>query len=253
MTTRKNSPLPLAACLFALATLAFSGCATPGLLHVYSLPEPAAPTIADAGPENAADTPSFVAADESVVGFAYDPFTDHFFLRLAPGDAIRVVDRPARAIKREYKVAALLAPQGGDLAIRPRDGHVFAVMPGETSLVEFSRYGDFIGRVPLENTSAPIHSVAFDSANNRLVIFAGDAPTQISFHTPEGRRLSVLTADRPLAPGCLAFDADKQELYAPLANRSALGVFSTAGKLLREISAPPPFFDVGPRSFLRLF
>ena len=111
----------------ALATLLLlAGCATPGPLHRYSTSADSPAEIHDAGSDGTrASVPSFLAVGERLVGFAYDPFTDHFFLRLAPGDLIRVVDRPARAIKREFTVAALaydtvrdrlLALSGGDLA-----------------------------------------------------------------------------------------------------------------------------------------
>src|SRR5471032_2047214 len=139
MTTRKLAArLLLAAALCALA-LGGGGCATPGPLHVYSLASPTAPDIADRGPEPALDVPSFLAAGETVTGFAYDPFTDHFFLRLAPGNRIRVVDRPARAVKREFVVSGLPATGGGDLAVRPRDGHIFLVHPTEPMVIELTR------------------------------------------------------------------------------------------------------------------
>ena len=74
----------------ALATLLLlAGCATPGPLHRYSTSADSPAEIHDAGSDGTtASVPSFLAVGEHLVGFAYDPFTDHFFLRLAPGDLI---------------------------------------------------------------------------------------------------------------------------------------------------------------------
>ena len=249
MTTRKHAGLLL---LTATILLLVTGCATPGLLHVYSLPNPTPANIADTGTENAAETPSFIREGEPVTGFAYDPFTDHFFVRLAPGDTIRVVDRPAHAIKREFKLAQLRASGGGDLAIRPRDGHVFAAMSTDAALVEFTRYGEYIGPVALEKIAGAIDGVAFDAAQNHLFVVARGSTGQISVHSPDGRQLSVIALDRAIAPGCLAFDSEKREFYASLVG-GAVGVFGEAGNFRRELPLRTPFFDVGPRSFLRMF
>jgi hypothetical protein len=232
--------------------LTLAGCSTPGPLHVYSFAASAPTTIADFGAENVAPTPSFLKPGDTVTGFAYDPFTDHFFLRLAPGDTIRVVDRPARAIKREFKLAQLLTTGGGDLAIRPRDGHVFAVMPGDAALVEFTRYGEFVGKITLEKLRGAPSGVAFDSANNRLLILVAGSPAVISVHSPDGRQLSSVAVDRA-ATGWLAFDSERREIYAPLTDNQQIGVFGEDGKFrgLRPIVAT--FLDLGPRSFLRMF
>ncbi|MSU66734.1 MAG: hypothetical protein EXS38_11680 [Opitutus sp.] len=98
MTTRKN-PRPLTA-LAALAWLALGagGCATPGPLHVYLLATDRSEQVQDRGDGRAADVPSFLAENERLTGFAYDPYTDHFFLRLAPEIGSRSsIDRPRRS------------------------------------------------------------------------------------------------------------------------------------------------------------
>jgi hypothetical protein len=239
----------------ALTCVAFggAGCATPGALHVYSLPSAAYETVRDTGPEGTVDVPSFIASGETAAGFAYDPFADHIFLRLAPGNRIRVIDRPARAIKREFKLAELPATGGGDLAIRPRDGHVFAIVPGEMVLVEFTRYGEVVGKIPLEKVADPPRGVAFDAAQNRLLILQGGSSEQISVHAPDGRQLSSIALDRVIAGDCLAFDSEKREFYAPLAGGESVGVFGEDGKFRRELPLHATLLDVGPRSFLRMF
>src|SRR5215203_4359571 len=82
-----------------LAQLLASGCATPGPLHIYSVESTQPTMVNDVAGEARATLPSFLADGERLDGFAYDPFTDHFFLRVGPGNLIRVVDRPARAVK----------------------------------------------------------------------------------------------------------------------------------------------------------
>ena len=244
MTTRK---------LAAIGALGLTGCATPGPLHVYSLSVATPDTIADTGAERAADTPSFLRDDEALTGFAYDPFTDHFFQRLAPGNRIRVVDRPARAIKREFKLAELPATGGGDMAIRSRDGHVFALVPTESLVVEFTRYGEFVRRFALESLPGHAAGIAYDPANNQLLVLSGQSPAQITTHSLDGRRLSTTTLDQKITSASLAYDPEKKEFYAPLDQADRIGVFGEDGQLRRTLPVRTIFLDVGPRSFLRMF
>jgi hypothetical protein len=150
MTTRKILARLLHSAALAAAALTLGGCATPGPLHVYSLsPAPPSAAIRDtAADAPEAEIPSFLAADDELVGFAYDPFTDHFFLRLAPGNVIRVVDRPARAVKRTYTVGSLPNTGGGDLAVRPHDGRIFFTDPAGPALILTDRFGNPLGHRP---------------------------------------------------------------------------------------------------------
>jgi uncharacterized protein YjiK len=213
------------------------------------LPRP----IRDSGPDSSTDNPSFLQPGETLTGFAYDPYTDHFFLRLAPGSRFRVVDRPARAIKREFTVAALDGSGGGDLAIRPRDGHVFALLPSEHAVLEITRFGEAVRRFVLDGLFAAPTGIAYDPTNDRLFILSGSAPAQITTHALNGKLIDRVPISSNLAPSSLGYDAEKQEFYLPLAERAAVGVFNHEGRLLRTITSHAAFIDVGPRSFVRVF
>lgn len=259
MTTRKGLPPKNRAPLALLAVLAgmaigTAGCATAGPLHVYSLASTKPETVQDNGPEGPGTIASFVTAGETLTGFAYDPFTDHFFLRLAPGNRIRVVDRPARKVKREFTVAALPVTGGGDLAIRPRDGHVFALLPLDAAIVEFTRLGEFIRRIPLEGLPAVPFGIAYDLSHNQLLVLSGESPARVTTHSLDGHRMSsTITLDRKITPSSCAYDSDKNEIYAPFDAGRSLGVFGEDGRLKRQLPASAIYVDVGPRSFLRLF
>ncbi len=253
LTTRKHpGRLTLGAALACVA-LGGAGCATSGPLHVYSLASDAHETVHDTGPEGATDIASFLAPKETVTGLAYDPYTDHFFLRLAPGNRIRVVDRPARAIKREFTVAELPKTIGGDLAIRPRDGHVFALVPTASAVVEFARYGEFVRRFELAGLAAVPAGLAYDPVNNRLFVLSGQTPALITTHALDGRQVASLALDQPITPASLAYDAEKKEFYVPLDHADRIGVFGEDGHLRTTLPDPAIFVDVGPRSFLRMF
>jgi len=247
-TTRKHLGPLLAAPLVLLA-----GCATPGPLHIYTIP-PRAPVeaIYDRGTTTAAEVPSFLKADDTLLGFAYDPFTDHFFLRLAPGNKIRVVDRPARAVKREFEVPGL--PAGGDLAIRPRDGHVFFLEEKSARITETSRLGKPVRTFALERLSAPA-AIAYDTAQDQLLILHPDHRT-VSRYDTNGKHLATLTLEATVGAS-LAFDSERQEIYAPHATSGVpppVMRFDARGKLLQGGVAPDALFlDVGPRSFVRVF
>ncbi len=240
-------------CHAAICTTLLAGCATPGPLHIYSAAGARPDIVSDSGPTAIERVPSFLAAGEELTGLAYDPFTDYLFLRLAPGNRIRVIDRPARNVKREFVLAEIPATGGGDLAVRPRDGHVFAALPGEAALVKFTRYGGYGGKIALGESAGTVRGVAFDAARDRLFILTDASATRVLVCAPDGRTLSVLKLDRTVAPGCLAYDSAQRELYAPLAGGTSVGVFGEDGRFRREFALRVPFFDVGPRSFLRIF
>jgi hypothetical protein len=271
VTTRKLKFLtPVLLAALSLLALALSGCATPGPLHLYTTASTQPELITDTGAAPSADIPAFFAPGETLTGLAYDPFTDHLFLRLAPGNVVRVVDRPARAIKRTYTVAELPATAGGDLAVRPRDGHIFFAHPTLPALVETDRFGAFIRTLTLATLNAPPAGVAYDAAHNQLLILSGGDLARITTHTVDGARVASVALDRTVGLLTLAFDSDTRELYIPLAPQSplvssienqkseiknppALGVFNLEGHLLRTLPQSATFIDLGPRSLLRLF
>jgi uncharacterized protein YjiK len=247
--SRKKSGLKPA---LLVAVLAFTGCATRGPLHVYSLTESGERPVLDTSEAAPAEVPSFVEANERVSGFAYDPFTDHFFLRLDPGNRIRVVDRPARKIKRELTIAGAPENSRGDLAARPRDGHLFLLLSEGASVLEATRFGKIVRTFALDGVAGVPSGIAFDMIHDRLLVLAADG-RRVTVHDLDGKRRAETTLDH-VAGGSLAFDAERRELYAPLRDRAGeIGVFDEHGKLVRTLRAPGRFVDVGPRSFVRVF
>lgn len=250
MTTRN----PLLG-LGVAALLALSGCATPGPLHLYSVASGAS-AIGDATtgtPDIVADTPSYLAPDETLTGFAYDPFSDHFFLRLGSGNAIRVVDRPARKIKREFVVTGAPAASG-DLAVSPKDGHLFLVNTNAPELIESTRLGKLVRAIRLEGeTSAPA-AVAYDEVHAELIALAADGRTLKRF-TRQGKATGALLTLDHAVEGSLGYDSAAREYYAPLRGQAAVGAFNREGRLQRAhpVATPGMVIDVGPHSFLRVF
>lgn len=249
MTTRK-APVARAAAVLALALTA--GCATPGPLHRYALAPARPDRVADLGPAGATEVPSLLAPGERVAGLAYDPFTDHLFLRLAPGDRIRVVDRPARRLKRELELPG--AGAGGDLAVRPRSGHLFLLAGPAGEVAEHTRLGRPVGRFSLEGVTAAPRGLAYDAGRDELVVLAADGRT-VSRHDLAGRRRGEFRLAEA-ATGPLACDGDTGELHAVLADPAGeVGVFGPAGERRGGWTAGGPgvLIDLGPRSFLRVF
>ena len=234
-------------------TLALAGCATRGPLHVYTLAAGGERPVLDVGANTNAEVPSFLGDEDRVTGFAYDPYTDHFFLRLAPGNRIRVVDRPARAIKRELEIKG--APEGaGDLAVRPRDGYVYMLGPTPAQLPYCTRLGKYLGELTLEKPAPNATGLAFDMVKDALLIL-GDEGRRVTAHDLTGKKVAEVKLERPAGPA-LAFDSDQREYHAPLPDQPGeIGVFDEQGRFLRGTSAPAgsPLIDVGPRSFIRVF
>lgn len=249
MTTRKNVPAGALA-----AALALAGCSTPGPLHVYLVADDNDRNIVDSAAGQWVEQRSFLAHEDQLTGFAYDPYTDHFFLRLAPGNRIRVVDRPARTIKREFEIAGLFGPSGGDLALRPRDGHLFLLHDGGHAIAEATRFGKLVRTFPLNNLTQPGIGVAFDPSSDRLLVLQADG-RHLSQHTLDGRWLGDCLLERQAGPS-LGFDPAAGEIYAASSDGlAAYVVFGRDGKFRRALPLPisSGFVDVGSRSFLRLF
>lgn len=258
-TTRKPcSALGSAIVLIGLVFGSF-GCATPGPNHVYILNPDQPETIQDqAGPDiETSDLPSYLEAEDSLLGLAYDSYTDHLFLRLAPGNEFRVVDRPDRSIKREFTATDIPTNGGGDLAIRSRDRHLFLSHPTQPALIEITLYGKFIRLIKLADYPAAPQGVAYDQRRDLLyVLRGGDLPSIVSYDL-SGRRIKGIALDHDVLLTTLAYDADAREFFAQLLESDDIGVFAEKGQLIRTIKIDggklPLFFDVGPRSFLRLF
>jgi hypothetical protein len=249
MTTRKASTARAAA---LLALVLAAGCATPGPLHRYAFAPGQPDRVADLGPAGVGAVPSLLAPGERVAGLAYDPFTDHLFLRLAPGDRIRVVDRPARRLKRELELAGVTG--GGDLAVRPRNGHLFLLVGPAGEVTEHTRLGRPVRRLTLEGVADAPRGLAFDAVRDELVVLAADGRT-VSRHDLSGRRQGALRLSAAAA-GPLACDGETGEVHAVLADGSGeVGVFGPDGARRGTWSAgdPSALIDLGPRSFLRVF
>jgi hypothetical protein len=236
-------------CLSCLTLVALAGCATPGVLHTYTI-APADPAhVRDQGGEVAAAAPSFLGAEDGLTGLAYDPNTDHFFLRLAPGNKIRVVDRPARAIKREFTIDAAPTAGGGDLAVKPLTGHLFLLHPTEPAVIETTRLGKFVRRLALVPLAAPAAGIAYDATKDELLVLAGDRTTMLRYALT-GEKTATVTLNRAVGPS-LGFDATQRELYAPLPG--GVGIFNESGQWQRTVPMNAMVVDVGPRSFIRVF
>ena len=256
MTTRKRAAALLRrgriAAALAGTVLGAVGCATRGPLHVYTLTSDSGQPVLDSGDGRTATVPSFLEREDRVSGFAYDPFTDHFFLRLDPGDRIRVVDRPARAIKREFEIAG--APRGGgDLALRPRDGHLFLLAPQPGQILETTRLGKLLGEFVLAGTGR-VTGLALDTSQDRLLALGPDGQ-RVTVHDLRGQFVRELRLDRAVGPA-LAFDSDQREFYAPRRDHpEEITVFDEFGRFVRTHPAPKAtgFVAVGQRSLVRVF
>ncbi len=206
--------------------------------------------------EEIAQVPSFVELGEQVIGLAYDPFTDHLFLRIFPGNFIRVIDRPANAVKRVFQAPCL--PLGGhDLAIRSRDRHLFFTDPTGAALIETTLHGEFVRHIPLDGLTEPVRGVAHDARTDELLVLPGRKGDRLLRYSTEGKLVAELRLARPVQGYSLAYDAVARTTFASLADGSAIAVFDEQGRLLRTLARPAAeretMFDVGPRSLLRMF
>lgn len=233
-----------------------AGCSTPGVNHAYTA-DRTRPVIFDVQPgAPEAEIATFPNSDSELLGIAYDPFTDHLFLRISPGDFIRVIDRPAKKIKRSFYIPHL--PEGpGDLAVRSIDRHLFLAHPSRPAVIEVTPRGEIVRTVTLENLQGPPAGVAYDQKKNHLLILQGGDLAHVGTYDLSGKRLSGVALDRNVRLTSLAYDSDAAEFYVPLLDQPAVGIFDIQGHLVRTLPSSADradeFIDVGPRSLIRMF
>ncbi|MDD3179249.1 MAG: hypothetical protein PHQ04_02740 [Opitutaceae bacterium] len=248
--------------LCAVALVA-GACATPGINHVYVATRGGAPLrdLAPAG-DAVADVPTHTTASDVILGLAYDFNTDHLFLRLAPGNIIRVIERPSGRQLREMTLPEL--PEGAvtiagtptsDLAIRSRDRHLFAIMPDGRSILETTLSGDYVRTIGPLSLPGPIGGLAYDQKSDRLLALVATGPARIVAVGPDGKITDGATLSEPLRPVSLAYDSDRGHYFVPLADDRSMGEFDADGRLIARtpIESPVSALDAGPRSFLRVF
>lgn len=232
-----------------------SGCATSGPNHVY-LTTAASLALHDLGPPPAA-IPGVLQPGEQALGLAYDFNTDHLFVRVAPTQVIRVIERPSGKILREMPLPAELHATGSaDLAIRSRDRHLFAAHPDGRSVVELTLFGEFVRRIELAGFEGTFGGLAFDQKHDRLLVL-GVAPgrVQVGVVAATGSVTYYAALAAAVNPVSLGYDSETGHCFVPLADGVSLGEFDAAGRLVATHPAAGPItaIDAGPRSFLRVF
>lgn len=254
-TTRKLDRVWLA--VLSAVALGAGGCATSGPNHVY-LTTAASPAVHDLGPPSAMIADA-VKPGEQVLGLAYDFNTDHLFVRVAPAQVIRVIERPSGRILREMRLPeALQTTTSADLAIRSSDRHLFAVHPDGRSVVELSLFGETIRRIELAGFVGPIRGLAHDQRGGRLLVLsAAGGRVQVGAVSPDGHVTYSATLAAAVSPVSLGYDSDAQHYFVPLADGVSLGEFDAAGHLVATHPAaaagPITAIDAGPRSLVRVF
>ena len=239
--------------------LGLGGCSTPGPSHAYLYSPALGPTIRDINPLDGSESSkvvAFVHGGERALGLAYEPYTDHLFIRIFPGNRIRVIDRPAGKVKREIHVPSL--PLGGrDFAIRSIDRHFFFTDPTAPAIIEIDLAGNLEGYIKLEGLEQPVWGVAHDQVSGELLILASETTDRIRRHGTDGALRSELKLERAVRGLSLAYDPVERLCFASLSDGSAIGVFDDRGRLVRSLPRPDPsretFIAIGPRSLLRLF
>lgn len=259
---RKHTPssrpaghhIPLLTALACVA-LAGAGCSTPGANHAYLACRSEDPIIDRLPGAPDAEISAYLNGGYELYGIAYDPFTDHLFLRVYPGNFVRVIDRPAGKIKRCFAVDGL-PPGHGDLAIRSIDRHLFFIEQDRPELLETTLDGRTVRTIALQGIEGSPAGVAYDQKHDHLLILKGGDRARVTTYDLAGKPLSSLTLNRNVRLTSLAFDSVADEFYVPLADEPAVGVFNAQGRFLRSLATPAggqDYVDVGARSLLRLF
>jgi len=255
MHPRKLAETTLPALLLGLMLSA--GCATRGPNHVY-LTTAASPAVHDLGPASARIADA-VKPGEQALGLAYDFNTDHLFVRIAPAQVIRVIERPSGKIIREMPLpeeAHIRSP--ADLAIRSSDRHLFVLNLDRHSATELTLFGAFVRRIDLSAFGGAISGLAYDQKNDRLLVLPIRSPARVGSVGADGNVTYYVTLAAAVRPVSLGYDSDAQRYFVPLADGVSLGEFDAAGNLVGTQQPSPgagpiTAIDAGPRSLVRVF
>lgn len=202
--------------------------------------------------------PSHLTPADRAVGLAYDRNTDHLFVRIAPGDRIRVIERPSG---RQFALIRLEggAPAGlaADLAIRADDRHLFFLSESGGAIIETRLDGRAVRTDALPGDMSPAAGIAIDQRNNGILLLLRSPRGPVVVLNRERQEVSRFALRAEIAPTALAHDEATGHVYAPLRPGNAIGEFDRSGTLVREFStagsAPMIFVDAGQRAFVRLF
>jgi hypothetical protein len=240
--------------LGGILLLVAGGCATAGPNHVY-VATGASGDLDDFG-ANHAVIGGVLAPGEQSLGLAYDFNTDHLFIRVAPQQVIRVIERPSGKVLREMPLPPeLRTDQPADLAIRSSDRHLFAVNPNGHTIVELTLFGEFVRQLELTGLEGTPRGLAYDQVNQRLLVLSAGFPARVGVVGPQGNVTYYVTFAAAVAPVSLGYDSDAQRYFVPLADARTLGEFDATGKLVatHPLAGPITAIDAGPRSFVRVF
>lgn len=248
------------------------GCATSGPNHIY-LTTGSSSAVHDLGPPPA-NVSNVLQPGEQAVGLAYDFNTDHLFVRIAPAQVIRVIERPSGKILREMPlpdnlpedkvVGTNTGPAGAgngvssaDLAIRSSDRHLFAVHPNGKSVVELTLFGEFVRQMELAGLTGTLRGLAYDQRSNRLLVLStGTDQPRIGAVASDGHVTYYVTLAGAVSPVSLGYDSAAGHFFVPLADGQTLGEFDANGTLTASHLVPNgtiTAIDAGARSLVRVF
>jgi hypothetical protein len=244
-----------------LAWLGLAGCATPGPTHLYTAGGAGEPlrdyNVATETTELAGELADVVGVGEWVVGLAYESNTDYVWLRVAPTNRLRVINRPARRIEGDYAFGEALDPtvRSRDVATRAANLRVFTVSDAGDRVVELTRRGVRLREFAVGEGTRPIGGLAYDQEADRLLVLWADGPAAVAVSDREGRVEREVVLGATVAATSLGWDANAGCWLVPLPQAGLVGEFDAAGKLVgqREVAAGLGGIDPGPRSLIRVF
>lgn len=196
----------------------------------------------DTGPLNDVADPG---GGSTIVGVAYRPETDLLYVRIAPGNRVRVVSHKTGRVIEDITAGGVPAGCGGvnpatdqvvadcGLAIDAFGKRLFLDHPNGNPIFVTDLAGKALGKITLRNPGGSIGGLGFDESTQHLYVLYIPTHTvaEVDLQGVEIRRFKP---DRPIQPESLDYDSDRAELLIPLVNGTHLGIFDRDGKLLRQ-------------------
>ncbi|GIL06261.1 hypothetical protein FBR04_01885 [Betaproteobacteria bacterium PRO7] len=230
------------ACLavVAAAGLASTGCA----MHTYVALTPGE-GIRDVTLPGGGLATIRVSSNEQIVGLAYEQRTDRLFAREIPGTRLVEIERASGATVRTFSAQQVTPGCGGlltnvelpniacGLAMRWSDRHLFLDHPNGNPITELDVDGRFVRHIMLQKPGGPIGGLGYDQRNDRLYVLyiVSETVAEVDLNGAEIRRFRP---QAPIQPQGLDVSTARRELYIPLVNGNAIGVFDLSGALIEQ-------------------
>ena len=179
----------------------------------------------------------------TIVGLAYEPKKDTYFLRIAPGAKVAVVKRLSGAVVKTFALQKMPGKCGKGrkihcgLTLRHRDGHLFADHPNGRYIMVYDQNGNLLDIIKLHKPKGPINAVAYHQKKDLLFLLNKNI-NRVTIVNLFGHDLHSFNVPAALQNQAMALDSSKSFVFIPAIPSNTFHVFDTNGVFKGAVHPP---------------